>query len=371
MKILFVTPAPRAGSQQYTHQLANALVERGHEVMVATAIDFEMKPYPKGYRVWELFDGFRIRPLSMLRFLIDMRRMRLHVIHFVGAQQPAAYLGFSHILRYVSQAPFVFTPADVLPNICKRIDLWALPRLYRRMRHVFLNAEQNRKQVINRFAVDQAATTVIPIPDHLAFIRNSATPEFPALPAGRRLLLCFGLIEPRKGIPTLLEACARVKREVPEIYLIIAGKPYMDIKPLQQQIERLGIKASVMLIPRYLTFEEMAGQFSRAECIVLPYDRGWNSGVLATAFGYQKLVVTTNVGGFSEVIEDGETGLLVPPKDPAALANALVRILTDQKLRAHISAVVARTSAERTWEQLAKTSESVYNKIILSNEKVP
>lgn len=106
----------------------------------------------------------------------------------------------------------------------------------------------------------------------------------------------------------------------------------MDIIKLQQQIKRLGIEDSVLLIPRYLIFEEMAGQFSRAECIVLPYDRGRNSGVLTSAFGYQKPAVATDVGGFAEVIEDGKTGQLVPPQDPTALATALVRILTDEEI---------------------------------------
>ncbi len=71
----------------------------------------------------------------------------------------------------------VFTPQDVFPNTRRRIDVWALPKLL--MRHVFLNAEKNRDSVRTAFGVDPAITTVLPVPDHLAFIQPDVVPEPP------------------------------------------------------------------------------------------------------------------------------------------------------------------------------------------------
>lgn len=364
MKILFVTPAPRAGSQQYTHQLANALVEKGHEVQVATAIDFEMKPYPQQYRAWEIFDGFKPHPILMQKFLRGVKRFSPDVVHFVGAQQPMAYLVFGKLIRIVTNAHFVFTPQDVLPNHSRRLDRWALPHLYKKMKHVFINAEQNRQQMIEAFGVDPTITTVVPIPDHLAFLRTSVKAEAPDLDPALRVILCFGLIEPRKGIPTLLDAMPKITKGDPNIYAIIAGKPLMDIEPLREKIETQGLSDNVLFIPRYLSFNEMAGYFSRSECLVLPYHSGWNSGVVASAFGHGKPVIATDVGGFREVIEDGETGLIVPPADPDALADAVLKLLGDPELQRRISEKGLEIDAAQSWEQLAGTCQSVYDQVI-------
>ena len=104
----------------------------------------------------------------------------------------------------------------------------------------------------------------------------------------------------------------------------------------------------------------MAGYFNAAQLLVLPYESGWNSGVLASAFGFGKPVVATRVGGFDEVVSDESTGLLVPPKDPAALAEAIVRLLRDEGLYARIVKNIEQTAGEISWEAIAKVSEARY-----------
>ncbi len=360
LRVMFIAPAPRAGTVQYTHNLANALADRGHCVALVTGLGFELADYPKRYRALEVFDRYRPRPVRLLKWLWYCLRFQPQIIHLQGAQHPALYILLWMILRVMSQATFVYTPQDVLPNSLRPYHIKAFRFLYARMRHVFLNAKQNEPLVIEHFSVPRERITVLPIADLTAFVRTHAARESPNVPGGAHVVLCFGLIEPRKGIHTLLSAAPEVIRQVPNTLILIVGKPLMDIAPLQRQVEELGLQERVRLVPEYASFAQMAGYFTAARFLVLPYENGWNSGVLASAFGFGKPVIATRVGGFDEVVTDESTGLLVPPKDPDLLAKAMVRLLRDEALYSRMSANVRAAATEISWETIAGLTGARY-----------
>ncbi len=359
-RVLFVAPAPTGGTVQYTHNLANALAGKGHGVMLATGIGFELAAHPRHYRLIEVFDRFTPHFRRLAAFLGAVRRFRPDIVHFQGAQHPEFYLLLWVVLRALTPARFVWTPQDVLSNTRRRRHMVVYRLVYGRMRHVFLNARQNEAAIADLFGVDRRRISVLPIPDLVAFVRRDLTPAAPDLPAGRRLVLCFGLIEPRKGIDTLIEAFARIRARVPDAYLLVTGKALTDVAPYRAAIDRLGLAGDARIDDRYVSFEEMAGLFERAHVITLPYHHGWNSGVLASAFGFGKPVVATTVGGFEEVVADGRTGLLVPPRDPQALAAALLRTLDDPGLHARLSDAAAREGARTSWDGVAGFTAEIY-----------
>lgn len=360
LRIMFIAPAPRAGTIQYTHNLANALAERGHRVTLVTGVGFELAGYPRAYRALEVFDRYTPRPLRLCRLVWHCLTFRPHVIHLQGAQHPALYILLWAMLRLLGDASFVYTPQDVLPNSLRPYHVRAFRFLYARMRHVFLNAKQNEPLVIEHFSVPRDRITVLPIADLTAFVRDHVAGEPPELPPASRVVLCFGLIEPRKGIHTFLSAAPEVLRRVPDALMLIVGKPLMDIAPLRRQLAESGLQDRVRLVPHYVSFAQMAGYFAAARFLVLPYENGWNSGVLASAFGFGKPVIATRVGGFDEVVRDESTGLLVPPKDPGVLAQAIVRLLKDEALYARMVTNVRQAAAEISWDSIARITEARY-----------
>ncbi|MCC7252685.1 glycosyltransferase family 4 protein, partial [Hyphomicrobium sp.] len=118
------------------------------------------------------------------------------------------------------------------------------------------------------------------------------------------------------------------------------------------------------LVPLYVSFAQMAGYFSAAQLLVLPYEKGWTSGVRASAFGFGKPVIATRVGGFDEVVQDEVTGLLVPAKDPAALAQAIARLLIDEELYARMAENVQVAARNISWEAIARTTEARYEDVL-------
>jgi len=364
LRILFITPPPRAGTLQYTHNLANALVQRGHRVTLVTGMGFELADYPRSYEALEVFDRYRPRPLRLCRFLWHCLTFRPQIIHLQGAQHPAAYILLWAMLRLFSNASFVYSPHDVWSNSPRSYHIRAFRFFYARMRHVFMMAKRNAELVIEYFHVPRERITVVPLGDNTAFAREDITAEFPEIPPGKKVVLCFGLIEPRKGIGTLVSAAPEVLRQVPNALLMIVGKPLMDIAPLQRQLTELGLQECVRLVPRYVSFAQMAGYFTAARLLVLPYEEGWNSGVIASAFGFGKPVITTQVGGFAEVVTHESTGLLVPPKDPAALAQAIVRLLSDEMLYGRMVTNVQQAAREISWEVTARITEDRYADVL-------
>ena len=97
--------------------------------------------------------------------------------------------------------------------------------------------------------------------------------------------------------------------------------------------------------------------------IVCPYTDASQSGVVLTAYAFGKPVVATRVGGLPEYVEDGVTGLLVPPRNPQALAEALVRLLRDPDTQRTLSQGIRHNEA-LSWESIIKRTISVYEQVL-------
>ncbi|MBL8414917.1 MAG: glycosyltransferase family 4 protein [Propionivibrio sp.] len=364
IRVLLVSPAPRAGTVQYAHNLASHLGRRGHRVSLLTGVGYELAAYARDYTPIEAIDRFRPRPVRMWQLWRHLRELRPQIIHYQGGQHPDMFLLLDMLLRKRRETLAVYTPQDLHSNSRRAHHDAAARSLLGRMSYLFFNSEDNRAFVRDHWRLDVSQSSVKPVPDLMDFMRQDVCPEPPAVPNERRLLLCFGLIEPRKGIGSLLEAFALLRKQCPDAHLAVVGKALMDTAPLHEAIERHGMASHVELVAQYVSFERMAGYFERAECVVLPYEAGWNSGVIPVAYGYRKPVVATTVAGAGEVVRDGQTGLLVPPADPGALAAALQRILDEPALRDTMQPHLEQAANDCGWQSLVDETESVYRRLL-------
>ena len=168
----------------------------------------------------------------------------------------------------------------------------------------------------------EANYVVTPIPTYADLgIADTSEIELPvALPDDRPLLLFCGIVRPYKGLDVLLDALAICVQERP-LHLLVAGEFWAGGEPeYRKQIERLGIAEHVTILNEYLPDELLAACIDRSNVVVLPYKSATQSAIIQTAFGRGKPVITTNVGGLGEVVENGRTGLVVPPEEPEKLS---------------------------------------------------
>jgi len=363
-RVLFVSPTARAGTAQYTHNLASHLARNGHQVSLLTGVGYELGRYARDYTVLEAIDRFRPRPLLWWRLWRHLRKLRPQVIHYQGGQHPDMLWLLDRALRLLFPAAAVYTPQDLHSNNRRKHHDKAAQALLKRMQHIFFNSEENRGFVRRSWAIDVDHSSVAAVPDLLEFVRRDVKAEPPAIPAGRALILCFGLIEPRKGIATLLEAFARLRQTRPNTHLAVVGKPFMDLAPLHETIARHGMREHVSLVAEYVSFERMAGWFERADTVVLPYESGWNSGVIPVALGYAKPVVATTIASAAEAVIHEETGLLIPPSDVEALSQALLRVLDDRELRDRMQPLLRQAAIDQGWSSLVRATETVYQRLV-------
>jgi glycosyltransferase involved in cell wall biosynthesis len=142
---------------------------------------------------------------------------------------------------------------------------------------------------------------------------------------GSQIVGVVARLEPEKGHPTLLEAWPRVLQQVPDAYLLIVGEGSRRAE-LEGLARRLRIAHRVVFTGQR---EDVPAVTAALDVAVLPSYREAQGRAILEAMALSRPVVASNVGGIPEVIEDGVTGLLVPPHDTEALAAAIARLLTD------------------------------------------
>jgi glycosyltransferase involved in cell wall biosynthesis len=145
---------------------------------------------------------------------------------------------------------------------------------------------------------------------------------------GSQIVGAVARLEPEKGHPTLLEAWPAVLRAVPDAYLLIVGEGSRR-DALEAQARELRIAHRVVFTGRR---DDVPAVTAALDVAVLPSYREAQGMVILEAMALSRPVVASNVGGIPEMIQDGVTGLLVPPHDAEALAAAIVRLLTNHPL---------------------------------------
>lgn len=166
-------------------------------------------------------------------------------------------------------------------------------------------------------------------------------------------ILFFGRILPYKDLSNLLDAFSIVTRHVPNARLLIVGSG--DMSPYEQ---RVNGRSDIVVVNRWIPDEEVAAYFRQGDVVVIPCSSASQSGVIPVAYTCKLPVVATAVGGLSEQVESGRTGLLVPPGDPAALAEACITLLTNRSLAVAMGEAGYRLAQSRWgWAGIA---EKVY-----------
>jgi glycosyltransferase involved in cell wall biosynthesis len=170
-------------------------------------------------------------------------------------------------------------------------------------------------------------------------------------------ILFFGFVRPYKGLPDLVRAMPWIL-ERRRVTLLVAGEFWGGSDAFRQQVASLGLGDHVRCVDRYVPNEDMGLYFSAADLVVLPYVSGTASGVVQTAYGLDKPVVATTVGALGDIVDDERTGYLVPPGQPAALADAILKFFEEAK-EAEFVANIRQYKQRFAWPRLVEIIETI------------
>jgi len=232
-------------------------------------------------------------------------------------------------------------------------------RVARALPRIITVSESSRTDIAAQMGVEADRMTVVPVGVDQTVFRPR--PEVATVPG--RIMVTSSSDVPMKGLVPLLEAVAKLRTER-DLELVVIGNPRPDGR-VARAIERLDLAPIVHCVTG-ISDDELAVNYAQAEVAVVPslYEGFSLPAIEAMACGVP-LVATTG-GALPEVVgTDGETGLLVPPDDPGALAGAIGRLLDDPDLRARLgSAGRDRVLGRFTWEVTSRGTAEQYRALL-------
>lgn len=242
------------------------------------------------------------------------------------------------------------------------VRTWLDGRVIGRLATRFVAVSSNdARRMIELERVPSQKVVVIPAAIHLR--RRAAESDVRGelgLPADVPVVSTACLLRPQKAISVLLRAFALVHREIPEAHLVIAGGG-----PCRIELERLAQELGLGSRAHFL------GGRDDVDSILAVSDIGalssdWEGTPLfvAECLASGTPVVATAVGGLPDLVEDGVTGALVPPRDPFALADALTQLLKNPARRRLMGQAAARRARELTPEALAGRFADLYEELV-------
>lgn len=346
-----------AGSER---KLDNLLARRARDIPHITLHDMphlRWKPSPF-YDLWALVDFVRL--LRKERF--DIVQTQATKVALLG-RLAAKLAGVPIIIHYSHGWPFEYT---LVPQFVRDIFL-ALEKLAGRATDMFVTCDEALLAAGVRHQLGR--------PDQFVVIRTgidlerflnvkvdrAALRKSLGLPEGGPIVGTVMIMDPKKSPESLVRIMPQILEAAPKTRFLIVGDGQM-METVRALIQELNLQDKVVLTGLRQDVPELMAVMDvfvhPAWFDVLPH-------TILQAQATATALVATRVGGIPEVVKDGETGLLVAPRDLPALAGAVIRLLNDSELRTRL-ALAAResVSSEFAVESMVKSTERLYNQLI-------
>jgi glycosyltransferase involved in cell wall biosynthesis len=294
-----------------------------------------------------------VKNLRLIKNTINIiKKKDPDVVHI---QNPFSWLcsGLSSLKNY----PIVFTVHDPAPHL-GRAQIHSDFTMKLSLGHanrVIVHGNKMKEVMVKKYNIPEDIVKVIPHGDFSFYIRESSE----KFEEQENTILFFGRIWKYKGLEYLIRAEETISKKVTNFKIIIAGMG--DFKKYRKLIKN---KEKFVIYNEYIPNEMVSELFQKASIVVLPYIEASQSGVIPIAYSFKKPVVVTDVGSIPEVVEDGNTGFIVPPKNPKKLAEAIITLLANNEKRKMMGEnAYKKMKTELSWEVIAKKTIEVYREV--------
>jgi len=187
-----------------------------------------------------------------------------------------------------------------------------------------------------------------------------------------KVILFFGFVSRKKGLKHLVSAMPSILRECKDACLVVAGGPYPsllnDYKVCVDEVKRLindlHLNNNVILTNSYIPDDLVHVYFGAADVVVLPHVQAFGaSGILSLAAAHAKPVVVTDHPIFKYYVKNGVNGLVVHKGSSKELADGIIGILSDEKLRSKLGKCLREYASAASWDKLAKSHLELYSSL--------
>ncbi len=200
------------------------------------------------------------------------------------------------------------------------------------------------------------------IPTYNAFKLNNISKgnarEMLDLPEDEKVLLFFGFVREYKGLKWLIKAMPLIIKRLLNVKLLIVGDFGADKDVYLSLMEEIGITNAIGIYDGYIPDGEVEKYFAACDLVVCPYESATQSAIVQIAYGFEKSVIATNVGGLPEVVEDNRTGYVVESKDSAMLAERICEFYEKDKEKEFHKHII-EAAYKFSWDRMGEVVEEL------------
>lgn len=275
---------------------------------------------------------------------------------------------YTALSMFTRKIPKIFVCHNVFPHERFPLDKFLTRTVLRKGKAYITHSAMDAEDLKEIVAVPNYETTVLPV--HNSFKMKNLTKPQARLAANvaedKKILLFFGFVRDYKGLRHIINAMPEIVKYDSNIRLMIVGEFRSDKEHYLEQIKNLGVGDNIDIVDGYIPDSGIEKYFAASDLIVLPYESATQSGIVQIAYGFEKPVIATNVGGLPEVIADGKTGYIVEPKNPKALAEAVIHFFEENKSE-EFTENVRKEAYRYSWDRMNEVVVRLTEKI--DNEK--
>lgn len=363
-------PFRGGGMSTYNERLARAFQERGDQVTIYTfslqypgflfpgKTQYSAEPPPSGLNIKVAINS--VNPFNWIRVGREIKKLKADIV-VVRYWMPfmAPCLGtIARIIRRNRKSKVVAIADNIIPHE-KMPGGSLLSRYFVKSCDGFIVMSRAVLNDLNKFdKIRPREFSPHPLYDNFGEpVSKSLAKKHLGLEETTNYILFFGFIREYKGLDLLIKAFADERFRKLPVKLLIAGEFYIDGKPYLELIESLGLKDKIVLRTEFIENNDIVNYFCASDIVAQPYKEATQSGVTQIAYHFDKPMLTTNVGGLSEMVPDGKVGFVVAP-DINEISEALLRFFNENREK-EFSRNAAMEKKRFSWEILLKQIDSI------------
>mgnify|MGYP005624803831 CR=1 FL=1 len=302
-----------------------------------------------------------VNPLTWFYAFFEIKKKKADylVLHWVTPALAPIFLTILSLTKIFTRTKIILICHNVLPHEKRVIDKLLTKPIFALADFFIIHSRKDEYDLKMLKKNAKFKLSFHPTYESFKEIKDDSRDLNKELNLRKKVILFFGFVRDYKGLKYLIEAMPKIIKKI-DCDLLVVGEFWGSKEPYTSLIEKLGITDRVKIVDDYVPDNEVGNYFDLADVIVLPYVSATQSGIIQVAFGFEKPVITTNVGGLPDVVDDGKTGQLVPPKDADSLADAVIDFYTQSKAEFFLENI-KKEKDKFSWERYVNLIKELVN----------
>ena len=370
-KIVLIGPVYpyKGGISHYTGQMYRELIKNNEVKMLSYKMQYPKFLFHKEQKDFEN-DSFKVEqteymlhtanPFNIIRTARYIKKYKPDMV-IIQWWHPYFAPCYRLLEMFMGNQNLVFVCHNVFPHERFPLDRLLTKMVLAKGRHFIVHAKEEAKELANIQKTTDYIVT--PHPTYNMFKFEDMTQEqarkLLRMDKEQKVLLFFGFVREYKGLKHLLCAMPVIIEKIGDVQLLVVGDFDGDKEQYESLISEKHIEKNVQIIDGYIPDKEVEKYFAASDLVVLPYESATQSGIVQIAFGFTKPVIVTKVGGLPDVVTDGETGYVVEPCNPDAIADSVVHFYIDE-MAERFAQNIEKEAARFSWERMGEAVEKFF-----------